>query len=99
MQFELQTHIEQVNDICALIDGGGEYLNKVISYLPQINKIISIILDYFEINEQFVNQVLVDIIYGVEHVDEVILRDTLRYGLLEIYNYVNDECLSGESYE
>lgn len=99
MEIELQSHIEKVNDICTLIDCGGEYLPKVLSYLPEINKTIGIILNCFEVNEQFVAQVLRDIVYGVEHSDAVILKDTLQYGLLEIYYYVSEECMNEESYE
>lgn len=99
----LQMHIERVDDICCLIENEDEYLGVLTGYLPLLNQVISYILASvqnpevsFTINEQFVVQVLQDILYGMEHQDDVFLLDTLRYGLLEIYKYAGEELQSEE---
>lgn len=99
---ELQDHIEQVEHICQWIENEEEYLGKLKEYLPAMNQSINDILSWaqnpeipFDINIQFVLQVLRDIVYGVEHGDSVFLLDTLRYGLLVIYEYTAQE-LKGE---
>lgn len=99
MKEKIQLQIEQINRICNLIDNGEDYLGIVISGLPEITKIMNVILENYDINEQFVLQVLKDIVYGVEQKDSVILRDTFRYGLLKIYHYVNENDQSEEVYE
>lgn len=100
---ELQTHIERVEQICNLIEHGEEYIEELTGYLAALNELMGTILAYaqnreipFTINEQFVLQVLKDIIYGIEHKDSVFLLDVLRYGLLEIYAYTANELQSEE---
>lgn len=102
MDMTLQEHIEQVNNICARIENDEEYMGDLTGYLPALNQMMQKILEVvqnseipFDINEQFVLQVLEDIVYGIEHSDAVILLDVLRYGLLEIYYYIADEWQGG----
>lgn len=99
MKLELQSHIEQVEQICCLIEEEKEYYEELLKYLPSLNEMIQVILTYaqndqipLDINEQFVLQVLKDIVDGIERKDSVFLLDTLRYGLIEIYSYCL-ECL------
>lgn len=101
---DLRTHIGRVNEICCLIENEEEYNGALSEYLPALNQTISELLAYaqnvetsFTINEQFVIQVLKDVLYGMEHQDSVILLDALRYGLLEVYRYGIDELQSEET--
>ena len=91
---ELQEQIKKVEHICELIENGDAYTDELVKYFGEINNSLSAILTYaqdgtndFTINEQFILQVLKDILYGEEHKDSVFLLDTLRHGLLEIYQY------------
>lgn len=102
---DLQSQIEKVDGICRLIENENEneYIGELTGYLPALNQTIRFILtssqnpeNPFMINEQFVLQTLKDILYGIENRDAVFLLDTLRYGLLEIYNYGKDELQSEE---
>lgn len=67
-------------------------------YLPMMNNIIVQILELsqnpdssFMVNENYIYQVLKDVLYGMEHEDEVFLLDVLKYGLLVIFEYIDDE--------
>ncbi len=98
MQEDLQLQIDKLDEICNLIESEEDYISVLNGYLPALNQTIHYILlcsqdetNPFMINEQFVVQVLQDILYGMEHQDAVILLDTIRYGLMEIYNYGKDE--------
>ena len=100
---DLRSHISRVDAICRLIENEDEYNGELTGYLPFLNQIISYLLGCsqnpavsFTINEQFVLQVLQDILYGIEHQDSVFLLDALRYGLLEIYKYGIEELQSEE---
>lgn len=100
---ELQMHIERVENICQLIENREEYNEELMGYVGALDTMINDILACshnqeipFFINEEFVLQVLKDIIYGIENKDSVFLLDTLRYGLLEIYYYTVEELQSGE---
>lgn len=104
MEKELQSHIEQVEQICCMIEDDREYNEELMRYLPYLNQMIQSILVYaqdgpsvVDINEQFMLQVLKDIVDGIERKDAVYLLDVLRYGLLEIYHYCL-ECLQGGCY-
>lgn len=92
-------NIKQVKNICSAIDSGENYYDKMVNYFPEMKQMISKILENNLINEQFVLQVLNDIVYGMEKQDEVILRDTLRYGLQELYQYFYEICQKEEKYE
>lgn len=101
MGIEIEPHMERIQHICCLIENGEAYLEELTTYLTALNRIIGAILSYaanqgnsFFINEEFVVQVLKDIVYGIEHKDSVFLLDVLRYGLLEIYSYTRDELQS-----
>ena len=103
---ELQMHVERVENICRLIENREEYNEELTSYVGTLNKMVNDILACsqnreipFFINEEFVLQVLKDIIYGMENKDSVFLVDTLRYGLLEIYYYTIEELQNGEQNE
>lgn len=100
---DLLTQMDRLDKICDLIENEGEYTSILKEYLPVLNQTIHYILlcsqdptISFDINEQFVVQVLEDILYGMEHQDSVILLDTIRYGLMEIYSYGKDELQSEE---
>ncbi|MCM1258661.1 MAG: hypothetical protein NC307_12505, partial [Roseburia sp.] len=103
VRVELQLQIAKVEYICRLIENEKEYLGELTGYLPILNETMVYILNCaqdpnipFMINEQFVLQVLKDVLYGIEHQDSVFLLDTLRYGLLEIYCYGKKELQSEE---
>lgn len=95
---ELQEHIKKVEGICERIENGEAYTEELVRYFGELKKVLSAILAYaqdknndFTINEQFILQVLKDILYGEEHKDSVFLLDTLRHGLLEIYRYTLEQ--------
>ena len=98
----LQLQIETVEGICRLIESEKEYMKELTGYLPVLNQTISFILECagnpetpFMINEEFVLQVLKDILYGMEHQDSVFLLDVLRHGLLEIFYYGKEGLQNG----
>ncbi len=98
MELELQQNVEHIRNICGLIENNQEYIAEMIEYLPTLKTTVNNILMCaqrpdapLEINQQFVLQVLQDIVYGIEFKDPVILLDVLKYGLLEIYYYVMEE--------
>lgn len=95
---ELQHQKERVEAIAAKIEQGQPYMDELKSYLPTLNQTIRTLFEVnqntanpFEIDQNFVLQVLNDIIYGIEKEDSVCLADVLRYGLLEIYDYAETE--------
>ena len=94
----IQRHIETVEAIGTKIEQGETYLDELRGYLPSLNQMITGIFEMLadpnrsiELSEEFVLQVLNDIMYGVEQKDSVFLLDVLRYGLLEIYYYIAAE--------
>ena len=98
---ELQQNIEAVENIELKIEQGKTYMDELKEYLPSLNKMMTEILGFvqnseinIELNPEFVLQVLNDIIYGIENEDSVFLLDVLRYGLLEIYDYIAAELQS-----
>lgn len=93
----LGRHMNQIDLICDRIEKRIEYLGELRMLLPQINQTVTAILSLQEespellvLNQEFVLQVLKDLVYGIEQEDDVYLLDTLRYGLLTIYGYVLD---------
>lgn len=97
--FELKSEIEVVETIANKIENGQTYMDELKAYLPKLNRVIIDILKNvndkkIELNQNFVLQVLSDIIYGIEQEDSVFLEDVLRYGLIEIYDYVSAELQS-----
>lgn len=103
---ELQHQRETVKEIASKIENGSEYMEELRSYLPILNQTIITLFKMIqnsaiqlEINQKFVLQVLNDIIYGIEHEDSVYLEDVLRYGLLEIFDYLGTELQSEDHNE
>lgn len=102
----LQQQIEKVEEIANKIENGEQYQNDLQGYLPSLNQLITIIFEMIadpqiqlDVNQEFIVQVLNDIMYGMEHEDNVFLLDVLRYGLLEIYYYIGMEVQGEECYE
>lgn len=100
---ELQSQIDKVEGICRLIEDEKEYLGDLTKYFPELNQTSGFILECVKnakfplmINEEFLLQVLKDILYGIEQQDTVFLLDVLRYGLLEIYRYMEKKLQSEE---
>ena len=97
----LQSHIETAEEIGNKIENGEDYMGDIRGYLPSLNQVVTAIFQMaqgpepaLDINPEFVLQVLNDILYGIEHRDSVFLLDVLRYGLLEIYDYIGTELQS-----
>ncbi len=97
----LHQHIDIVERLGETIENGENYMEGIREYLPHLNQIITEILQIpqnsetgLEMNQAFVIQVLNDILYGIENRDSVFLLDVLRYGLLEIYFYIEKELQS-----
>lgn len=100
---QLQLHLETAMEIGNKIENGEEYMEEIRQYLPSLNELVTEIFrmaeNGLEIDTKFVLQVLNDILYGIEHRDSVYLLDVLRYGLLEIYDYLADEFQNGVEHE
>lgn len=103
MQENLQVQMDKLDRICSLIENEEEYASILNGYLTELNQTVNYLLlcsqdetNPFTINEQFVVQVLEDILYGMEYQDSVMLLDVIRYGLMEIYRYGKDELQSEE---
>jgi len=99
----LQQHIVCVEGIGDKIEAGDAYLDELRAYLPEMNQMITNIFGLIQhpeiqlqMNQEFLLQVLNDIIYGIEQEDAVFLLDVLRYGLLEVYYYTGTELQGGE---
>lgn len=99
----LGQHIEAVEEICTKMEEGEACMEHIRNYLPSLNQMITTVFDLqhasessFELSQEFVLQVLNDIVYGIESEDFVFLLDVLRYGLLEIYYYIAAELQSEE---
>lgn len=97
----LEQHIGLVEKIGDKIESRENYMGDIREYLPLLNQIVTEILQMMqepgillELNQVFVMQVLNDILYGIEKRDSVFLLDVLRYGLLEIYYYIENELQS-----
>lgn len=106
MEIEWMQQIEKVESICNLIENEQEYMGELTGYLPVLNETIQYLLAYSQnpdiplmIEEQFVVQLLQDILYGMEQQDSVFLLDALRYGLLELYCDSRDILQRGGRYE
>lgn len=98
----LELNIDTVKNISHKIENHEAYLEDIRGYLPSLNEMITSIFTaieestlHLELSQEFTVQVLNDVLYGMEHEDEVFLLDVLRYGLLEIYLYIKSE-LQGE---
>ena len=85
---------------------GNASMEELKKYLPYMNQVIPEILKKsedpqieFELNDEFVLQVLQDILYGIENEDSVFLQDVLQNGLMEIYKYTLSELEDGNIYE
>ena len=96
LQEQLSHSKGTIEYICQLIESGNYYMDELNRQLIEIDEIVDKVLKMSEkkerisIDETFVLLVLKDIIYGIEHKDSVILLDTLRYGLLKIYDDIED---------
>lgn len=102
----LQQHIDVIEHIGNKIEKHEAYMEELKEYLPTMNQMITTIFNLVQspeiplsINQEFVLQVLKDIVDGMEREDSVFLLDVLRYGLLEIYYYVGSELQDGACYE
>lgn len=91
----LQQNIDAVNEIGNKIERGEAYMDELKSSLPSFSRMASEIFGLLQnsevaldLNPEFMMQVLNDMIYGIEQEDSVFLLDVLRYGLMEIYEYI-----------
>lgn len=94
----LRQNINIVESICNKIENGETYIEDIRAYLPELNQMTVSILNIMqdpeislEMDPAFMMQVLNDVLYGIENEDGVFLLDVLRYGLLEIYDYIGNE--------
>lgn len=89
----LNQHIEAVEAIGNKIEADEPYMDAMRAYVPSLSQMITTVYQLAEegalqLSQEFVTQVLNDILYGMEQEDAVFLLDVLRYGLLEIYDYL-----------
>ena len=94
----LRGQCETVESIAVKIERGDVYMDEVKAYLPTLNETMQVLFGYMQqpemnldISPDFIMQVLSDIVYGIEHEDSVYLLDVLRYGLIELYHYIELE--------
>lgn len=95
---ELQEMGRKAEELAAKIEGGENYMDALKFYLPILNQTVTKLFEIMqlqdnpiEISQDFVLQVLNDIMYGIEKEDSVCLTDVLRYGLIELFDYVAAE--------
>lgn len=101
---KIEENRSKIDEICTLIENDYEYMEEVKRYLPRLNQLITELFAVAEkqsivLNKGFVCQVLTDFLDGIEHVDEVLLLDTLRYGMREIMTYMIEELEGGQKDE
>ena len=99
----LQEQTQIVEQISIQIENGENYLEELKGYLPLLNQLIILLFEKIadpqidlDVNQDFILQVLNDIIYGIEQEDTVYLLDVLRYGLLELFDYIMAELQGDE---
>lgn len=90
--------------ICKKIEENEEYMVRLKESLNSINAVTTELIELLqkpdnklELNITFYMQILNDIIYGIENEDSVFLLDVLRYGLLEVYKYIEMELVGEEA--
>lgn len=95
---ELKKQKEKIQEIADRIENQESYMGEMKEFLPELNRTITALFGMIqdstlqiEINQNFVLQVLNDVLYGIEHEDSVFLEDVLRYGLIEVYDYIEIE--------
>lgn len=95
-------NINIVKKIGDKIENHEAYIEDIREYLPSLNQMIMSLFTAIqesrlrmELNQDFIVQVLNDVLYGIENEDSVFLLDVLRYGLLEVYEYIGSELQSG----
>ena len=98
----LWENINIVKDLGDKIENQKAFIEDIRDYLPSLNQMIMSIFTVIQeleipidLNQDFIIQVLNDILYGIENEDFVFLLDVLRYGLLEIYEYIGSELQDG----
>lgn len=103
---ELQNQREMAEELATKVECGEAYMEEMNVFLSTLNEMIAELFELMqdpvnpiELSRDFVLQVLNDIIYGVEKKDSVCLADVLRYGLIEIFDYVAAEMQRGEGHE
>lgn len=91
----LQWHKTCVKSIIEKIEHEKEFEYELNRYLPDLSHMVKEIFSYIEngrlnieIDMNFLLNVLQDVVYGVEQKDTVFLLDVLKYGLLEIFDYI-----------
>lgn len=94
---ELQAQCKTAEDLADKIEREEAYMDELKAYLPTLTQTISKLFAMMQdgaaidFSQDFVLQVLNDIIYGIENEDAVCLADVLRYGLVELFDYVTSE--------
>ena len=88
---------DKTKEITEKIEEGAVYIDELKQYLPMMNETITCILKEkkLSLSQDFLVRVLHDLIDGIEREDDVILLDTLRYGWMEILDYVGEELQGG----
>lgn len=92
----LGEHIATVEAIADKIEAGEAYIDDMRAYIPSLSQMITTLYQLadegvLQIDQEFIMRVLADILSGIENEDTVLLLDVLRYGLLEIYDYIAAE--------
>ena len=94
---ELQNQCKMAEDLADKIEHEEAYMDGLKAYLPTLTQTISKLFTVMQsetaidVSPDFVLQVLNDIIYGIENEDSVCLADVLRYGLVELFDYMTLE--------
>lgn len=103
---ELQNQRDTAEKLAAKAECGESYMEEMNAFLSALNETIAELFERMQdpvnpidLSQDFVLQVLNDIIYGIEKKDSVCLADVLRYGLIEIFDYVVAEMQRGEGHE
>lgn len=92
---ELQEMSRKAEELTVKIEDGENYMEQLKACLPTLNQMVMRLFEMaqnpgnqVEISQDFLAQLLNDIIYGIEKEDSVYLIDVLRYGLIEFFDYV-----------
>ena len=94
---ELHVQCKTAEDLADKIEREEVYMDGLKAYLPSLTQTVSKLFAMMQngaaidLSQDFVLQVLNDIVYGIEHEDAVCRADVLRYGLVELFDYVTSE--------
>jgi len=77
----LEKAIESLDEVCKKIIEKNSYLEQMPFCISTVNEAVTMLMKEKKINQEYLLQLLEDMMYGMSQQDEVFLLDVLRFGL------------------